>query len=81
FMIVFKISKLTTHQILMFLIGVVITITWIPRIENKNLIWIFFTADTIVILIIAALNYLLNIVFVGKSLILKLRKIFKKKSG
>ncbi|UUM19682.1 MULTISPECIES: hypothetical protein [unclassified Mycoplasma] len=80
-MIVYKISKIRIHYMIMFVIGIALALSWIPlyNSQNKSFQWIYFSGDIFVISTILAINYFLNIVFVRPNLILTLRRYLKVK--
>ncbi|VEU76156.1 hypothetical protein [Mycoplasmopsis columboralis] len=79
FMIVFRISKITTHYMVMFILGVALAIGWIPLYltDKKQFSWIYFKGDVFAISAILALNYFLNLIIVKRKLIITLRKYLK----
>ncbi|UUD36424.1 hypothetical protein NPA08_01125 [Mycoplasmopsis citelli] len=79
FMVVHKISKITIHYMVMFILGIALALSWLPLYnkDSKTFNWIYFPGDIFVISIILALNYFLNIIFVKRKMILRMRKYLK----
>ncbi|VEU74983.1 Uncharacterised protein [Mycoplasmopsis citelli] len=79
FMVVYKISKITIHSMLIFVLGITLALSWLPLYnkDTKTFNWIYFPGDIFVISIILALNYFLNIIFVKRKMILRMRKYLK----